>query len=74
METKIEITLKSHVGYVNKFITGAGFVILFIWFLILYYNFTLGGLIGLLLVLGAFILYLYILGKHPVVVTADAEK
>ena len=42
--------------------------------MILYLNFSVGGLIGFLLFLGAFILYQYILNKRPTVVTADSEK
>ena len=74
MESKIEITLKLHLSYINKWITYTALFVLFVWLFLLYSNFSVGLLIGFLLVLGAFILYQYILHKHPAVVTADPEK
>ena len=74
MESKIEITLKLHLSYINKGITYTALFVLFVWLFLLYSNFSVGLLIGFLLVLGAFILYQYILHKHPTVVTADSEK
>ncbi|MBQ8315079.1 MAG: hypothetical protein IJ427_04150 [Lachnospiraceae bacterium] len=74
MDSKIEITLKSHMSFLNKAITYSALFVLFIWFMILYLNFSAGGLISFLLFLGAFILYQYILNKRPTVVTADSEK
>lgn len=74
MDSKIEITLKSHLSYINKAITYTTLFVLFIWFMILYINFSVGNLVGFLLFLGAFILYQYILSKRPTVVTADSEK
>ena len=74
MDSKIEITLKSHLSYINKAITYTSLFVLFIWFMILYINFSVGSLVGFLLFLGAFILYQYILSKRPTVVTADSEK
>ena len=74
MESKIEITLKLHLSYINKGITYTALFVLFVWLFLLYSNFSVGLLIGFLLVLGAFILYQYILHKHPAVVTADPEK
>ena len=74
MESKIEITLKLHMSYINKAITYTGLFVLFFWLLILYSNFSVGLLASFLVVLGAFILYQCILHKHPAVVTADSEK
>ena len=74
MDSKIEISLKSHLSYINKFITYACLFVLFIWFIFLYSFFSVESLIGFLVVLGAFILYQYFLSKHPTVVTADSEK
>lgn len=74
MDSKIEITLKSHLSYINKAIMYTTLFVLFIWFMFLYINFSVGSLVGFLLFLGAFILYLYILSKRPTVVTADSEK
>lgn len=74
MESKIEITLKLHLSYLNKGITYTALFVLFVWLFILYTNFSVGSLIGFLPILGAFILYQYILNKHPAVVTADSEK
>ena len=74
MDSKIEISLKSHLSYINKFITYACLFVLFIWFIFLYSFFSVGSLIGFLVVLGAFILYQYFLNKRPTVVTADSEK
>ena len=74
MDSNIEITLKSHLSYINKFITYAALFVLIIWFMFLYINFSAGCLVGFLLFLGAFILYQYILSKRPTVVTADSEK
>ena len=74
MESKIEITLKLHLSFLNKVITYTTLFILFVWFIILYSNFSAGSLIGFLLVLGAFILYQYILYKHPAIVIVDSEK
>ena len=74
MDSNIEITLKSHLSYINKFITYVALFVLIIWFMILYINFSVGSLVGFLLFLGAFILYQYILSKRPTVVTADSEK
>ena len=74
MDSKIEITLKSHLSYINKAITYTTLFVLFIWFMFLYINFSVGSLVGFLLFLGAFILYQYILSKRPTVVTADSEK
>lgn len=74
MESKIEITLKLHMSFLNKAITYTTLFVLFIWFFILYSNFSVESLIGFLPVLGAFILYQYILNKRPTVVTADSEK
>ena len=74
MYSKIEITLKSHLSYINKFITYTALIVLFIWFIILCEFFSVGSLIGFLPVLGVFVLYQYILHKRPTVVTADSEK
>lgn len=74
MESKVELTLKNHESYMYKFISGAGFIVLFLWLIFLYYFFSVGSLIGFLLVLGAFISYLYLHFKHPTVVTANSEK
>ncbi len=74
MDSKIEITLKSHMSFLNKAITYTTLFVLFVWFMILYFNLSAGSLIGFLLVLGAFILYQFILHKQPTVVTADSEK
>lgn len=74
MESKIEITLKLHLSYINKGITYTALFVLFVWLFLLYSIFSVGLLIGFLLVLGAFILYQYILHKRPAVVTADPEK
>lgn len=74
MDSKIEITLKLHLSFLNKVITYTTLFILFVWFIILYSNFSAGSLIGFLLLLGAFILYQYILHKRPTIVTADSEK
>ena len=74
MDSKIEITLKSHLSFLNKAITYTTLFVLFVWFIILYTSFSVGSLIGFLLVLGAFILYQYILNKRPTVVSADSEK
>ncbi len=74
MDSKIEVTLKLHLSFLNKVITYTTLFILFVWFIILYSNFSAGSLIGFLLILGAFIFYQYILHKHPAVVSADSEK
>lgn len=74
MDSKIEISLKSHLSYINKAITYTTLFVLFIWFIFLCSFFSVGSLIGFLIVLGAFILYQYFLNKRPTVVTADSEK
>ena len=74
MDSKIEITLKLHLSFLNKAITYTTLFVLFVWFIILYTSFSVGSLICFLLVLGAFIFYQYILSKHPAVVSADSEK
>ena len=74
MDSKIEITLKLHLSYLNNFISRTGFIVLFIWLIFLCSFFSVGSLIGFLIVLGIFALYYYYLHKHPAVVIADSEK
>ncbi len=74
MDSKIEISLKSHLSYINKAITYTALFVLFIWFIFLCSFFSAGSLIGFLVVLGAFILYQYFLNKRPTIVSAVSEK
>ena len=75
MNSKIEITLNlSHLCSVNKYITYTGSVILFAWFMFLLYCFSVASLICFLVFLVAFVLYRYLLFKHPAVITSDTEK
>ena len=74
MNSEIKITLKLHLSYINNFISWTGAIVLFVWLIILCSVFSVGGLIGFLIVSGIFGYYWYYLHKHPAVITADSEK
>lgn len=74
MESGIKLKLRGNTNAVDMFIQVGGAVTIFIWLACLSVYFSVGSLIGFLLVLAGYGIYLYFYLKYPAIVTADSEK